>query len=149
MWLRSLDCLDEYLLRHTPLPNFVNKGDSNMESKIDSIVEAERDRDIDLLSDAAPLPFQLVEEKQDIYDLAVILAGLRQLDLPHVIDWSRGSFGKATIHVHPDWFNKEFAGNPNVVVEPIPEHSAVKKSIMYEGVDIFCWMKAKFVMEGA
>ncbi len=115
-----------------------------MESKIDSIVEAERDSDIDALYIDGP--FQLVEEKQDIYDLAVVLAGLRQLDLPHVIDWSRGSFGKATIRVHADWFSAEFAGNPCVVVEPFPQHSAVKKSIDYEGVHIFCLMKAKFEM---
>ncbi len=113
---------------------------------IDIAVEHERDRDIDALSDAALLPFQLIEEKQDIYDLAVILAGLRQLDLPHVIGWDRGSFGKATIHVYPDWFNAEFEGNPNVVVEPIPAHSAVKRYIDYEGVEIFCWEKVSFVM---
>jgi hypothetical protein len=96
----------------------------------------------------ASMPFQLVGDT-DIYDLAVILAGLRQLDMPHVIDWSRGSFGKCTIHTHPDWFNREFANNPNVVVEPIPQHSAIKKMIDYEGVEIFCWVKATFNMVAA
>jgi hypothetical protein len=92
-------------------------------------------------------PFRLVDEpKQDIYDLAVILAGLRQLDLPHLIDFSRGSFGKATIMVEAAWFEREFAGNPNVIVTPHSQFSGIKKTIDYEGVEIFCWIKADFVV---
>jgi len=121
---------------------------NNLEQTIDRAVEIERDADIDALSDAALLPFQMVEPEQDIFDLAVILAGLRKgFDMPELIDFSRGSFGKAQIHVTPEWFDATFAGNASIVIEPKPQFEGVRKSIDYEGVDIYCWTKARFVME--
>lgn len=122
----------------------------NTPENIDLVAERERDADIDALSDATLTPFQVIEPEADIYDLAVILAGLRKgFDLPHLIDFGRGSFGKCTIMVKADWFNAEFAGNPNVVVEPLPQHGSVKKTIDYEGVEIYCWIKAKFELVAA
>ena len=93
------------------------------------------------------VPFTIVHsEPSTIYDLADILKGLREgFDMPELIDFCRGYFGKATILVQPDWFEREFGDNQNVFTEPSPQHRCIFKSIDYNGVEIRCLIRANFV----
>ena len=118
----------------------------DIEQTIDRVVEQARDTDIDAITDAdyKPLPFEL---KPDIFGLAVALADLRQTyDLPELVGFNRGYGKRATIHVDADWFNAEFAGNPFVTEEPNAKAGGVKKTIIYEDVEIYCWQNAEFRM---
>ena len=93
------------------------------------------------------VPFTIVDsEPSTIYDLADILKGLREgFDMPELLDFSRGYFGKATIHVQSDWFEREFGDNQNVVTEPRPQYQSIFKSIDYNGVEIRCLIRTDFV----
>lgn len=118
---------------------------------IDKAVEQARAADVDAIcdDDYRPLPFEIVEEKQDIYDLAVVLHGLAQIHLPHVLGFRRDPSRACEIHVYSDWFDGEFSGNVNVVTEAFPRQSAIKLSIDYENVTIFCIKDAEFRVESA
>ena len=117
---------------------------------IDRAREIEDGAAIDaLMDDKSLLPFQLVDDEPDIFELADALADLRDTyRLPHLISY-RGNASESCIHVDAEWFEAEFAGNPNVTIEPHPQQCGVKKIINYEGVEIFCWLDAKFEMVAA
>ena len=117
---------------------------------IDRAVEIDRDADVDALCDA--LPFQMVEPEYpgvDAIDLAIHLsdiAPLTKFDGYVGVSEIQGVF---SVQVRSEYFNRHFGSDPDIVYKDCPQHGFVQKSVMREGVKIFCIENCTFVRSTA
>ena len=59
---------------------------------------------------------------------------------------SRYGSGIPELHVMPEYFDEHFSGRSDIEYEALPAQSCVRRSIMHEGVKIFCLEDATFVV---
>ena len=57
---------------------------------------------------------------------------------------SRYGSGIPELHVMPEYFDEHFSGRGGIEHENLPQQSCIRKSVMHDGVKIFCLEDAVF-----
>jgi hypothetical protein len=52
--------------------------------------------------------------------------------------------GIPELHVMPEYFDEHFSGRGGIEHENLPQQSCIRKSVMHDGVKIFCLENAQF-----